>query len=559
MMQAPLIGAFFIPMNNYALKLIVDQITQNANFNIHQIVFPVILFCSASIILELAWRVANYADYKSQPKIEAKIINQGYEMLLTHNFQFFQNNLSGKIASKISDLRNNYMAIFDNFQFAIIWQCLGILITLSLLFSVHLQLALGVVLWLIIFMPLMFFTKRKGLIYSQNSTLEKQKISGLINDGISNISSILFFGARKFERNLIKTANGDFIKAEKTRLKFLFLNHLVMGFIYSALSIGVLFLLIDLKTKNQISTGDFVMVMGLMFYLIETTWGLLNQLDDLIKNIGNLKESFSIFKQNHQIFDSFAATELLIKNPTIEFRNINFSHQENPIFNNFNLSIKAGERVGLVGHSGAGKSTLINLLLKVFNQNSGSILIDKKNIDDVTFDSLRTNIALIPQDPMLFHRTIFENISYGTDANQENVVAASKKASIHDFIINLPDGYKTFVGERGVKLSGGQRQRIAIARAILKNAPILILDEATSSLDSETETEIQNSINQVLEKNNTTVIAIAHRLSTIKHLDRIVVMDKGKIIEDGSFDELIAKENGRFKEMWEHQAGGMVV
>ncbi len=559
MLQAPIIGAFFNPINNYSLKLIVDAITQNEDFGIDKIMFPVILFCSASILLEVAWRIANYADYKSQPKIEAEIINQSYEMLLSHNFGFFQNNLSGKIASKISALRDNYVAIFDNFQFAIIWQILGTLITLVILFSVHIKIAIGVTLWLIIFMPIMFFAKRKGLIYAQNSTLEKQKISGLINDSISNIANVLFFSAKKFERNLIKNANGDFIIAEKTRLKFLFLNHLVMGFIYSALSICVLFLLIDLKTKNLISTGDFVMVMGLMFYLIETSWGFLSQLDDLIKNVGNLKESFAIFQQDNQVFDPENATELKVTEPTIEFKNINFSHHENPVFNDFNLTIKAGQRIGLVGHSGAGKSTLINLLLKVFNPNSGTILIDGKNISDVTSDSLRTNIALIPQDPMLFHRTIFENISYGKNASKDEVISAGQKASIHDFIMSLPNGYETFVGERGVKLSGGQRQRIAIARAILKSAPILILDEATSSLDSETETEIKNSINKILEQKNTTVIAIAHRLSTIKHLDRIVVMDQGKIIEDGSFDELIAKKDGRFKEMWEHQAGGMVI
>jgi len=559
MLQAPIIGAFFTPINNYALKLIVDQITQNKNFTIDQIMLPVILFCSASILLEVVWRISNYGEYKSQPEIEAEIINQSYAMLLAHNFQFFQNNLSGKIASKINSLRDCFRSIFDIVRFRLIWQVLGISITLVLLFSVHLKLAWAVSVWLIVFMPIMFLTKRKGLSYSEKSTARKQEITGLINDGISNISSVLFFGARRFERNLLKNSNGNFIVAEKKRLKFIILNHLVMGFIYSLLSIAVLFLLIDLKIKNQISTGDFVMVMGLMFFLIETSWGLLNELDNLISECGKLKESFSIFQQENQVFDNPNARELLITNPTIEFKNLNFSHQNNSIFNNFNLSIAAGERVGLVGHSGAGKSTLINLLLKVFNPNSGSILIAGKNIDDVTFDSLRTNIALIPQDPMLFHRTIFENISYGTNASQNEVAAASKKASIHDFILDLPNGYETFVGERGVKLSGGQRQRIAIARAILKNAQILILDEATSSLDSKTETEIQKSINKVLEKNNTTVIAIAHRLSTIKHLDRIVVMDKGKIIEDGSFDELITKENGRFKEMWEHQAGGMVV
>ena len=267
-----------------------------------------------------------------------------------------------------------------------------------------------------------------------------------------------------------------------------------------------------------------------------------------------------IFQQNAQVFDSQNAIELVVKKPVIHFKNLTYGYREdNLIFDNFNLSIKAGERIGLVGHSGAGKSTLINLLLKVFNPDFGEILVDDKNIADVTFDSLRENIALIPQDPMLFHRTIFENISYGKfNASKEEVIEAAKKAYIHDFIANLPDTYETLVGERGIKLSGGQRQRIAIARAILKNAPILILDEATSSLDSEAESQIQNSINVMLEQNNVTVIAIAHRLSTIKHLDRIVVMDNGRIVEDGSFDELISK-NGRFKELWNHQVNGMVV
>jgi ATP-binding cassette subfamily B protein len=561
MIQAPIIGGFFVPVNNYALKLIVDEISQNENFVMAQILFPVILFCSASIVLEIAWRISNYGDYKSQPQIESEIINQGYEMLLTHDYRFFQNNLSGKIASKINALRDCYVGLSDIIRFRLAYQILGISITLALLFSVHYKLAWGVSLWLIIFMPAMFFAKKKGLVYSENSTLEKQKITGLINDSISNISSVLLFGARRFEKNLLRKANENFIKSEKRRLKFMFINHLIMGFIYSALSISVLFLLIDLKSKNLISTGDFVMVMGLMFFLIETTWGLLNELDNLIAEYGKLKESFSIFKQNNQLSDRPNAIDLVIKNPVIEFKNLSFSHGNNKIFNDFNLSIKAGEKIGLVGHSGAGKSTLINLLLKVFSPDKGEILIDGKNIAYATFDSVRNSIAMIPQDPMLFHRTIFENISYPNQEGEieKQVIEASKKACIHDFITTLPNGYETFVGERGVKLSGGQRQRIAIARAIFKNAPILILDEATSSLDSETESQIQKSINTMLESEKATVIAIAHRLSTIKHMDRIVVMDKGVVIESGNFGELIAKENGRFREMWQHQAEGILV
>lgn len=561
MLQAPIIGAFYVPLNNYALKLIIDQISQNSDFSLQQVIFPVILFCASCITLEIAWRLANFADYKSQPKIESEIINQGYAMLFTHNYQFFQNNLSGKIASKVTALRDRYVYIFDAIHHQLIWQILSIFITLSIFFSVHYKLAIGVTVWLLVFMPLMFYSKRKGLTYSEKSTAEKQKISGLINDGISNIANVLFFRARNFELNLIKKANDDFIKSEKNRLRFVFLNHLIIGFVYCALSIFVLFLLIDLRRKNLITTGDFVMVMSLSFYLIESTWGLLNNTDSLIADIGHLKESFAIFTQNQQVFDVKNAQNLVIKEPTIRFKNLTFSHQENnPVFKNFNLTIGAGERIGLVGHSGAGKSTLINLLLKVISPNAGEILIDGKNIANLTFDSLRENIALIPQDPALFHRTIFENISYGKiNSSKEEVFEAAKKAHIHDFIMTLPSGYDTLVGERGIKLSGGQRQRIAIARAILKNAPILILDEATSSLDSETESQIQESINSMLEMQNITVIAIAHRLSTIKHLDRIVVIESGKILEEGKFLELINKENGKFKELWSHQAEGMLI
>lgn len=555
MFQAPIIGAFYVPVNNYALKLIVDQISQNQNFTLAQIIFPVALFCLSCIILEVAWRLANIGDYKCQPQIEAEIINKSYAMLLTHNYQFFQNNLSGKIASKITALRDRYVYIFDLFHHQLIWQGLSIIITLAIFFSVHFKLAIGVTLWLIIFMPLMLFSKRKGLIYSEKSTAEKQKISGLVNDGVSNIANVLFFCARNFELKKIRNSNDDFIKCEKNRLRFIFINHLVLGLVYCTLSISVLFLLLDLRSKNLITIGDFVMVMSLSFYLIEGTWGLMNNFDSLVADAGALKESFAIFKENHQIFDDENAQILQVENPQIEFKNLSFAHQKDRlVFDNFNLAIKSGQRIGLVGHSGAGKSTLINLLLKVFKPQAGEILIDGQNISNVTFDSLRENIALIPQDPMLFHRSIFENIAYGKiGASAQEVIAAAKKAHIHDFITSLPLGYETLVGERGIKLSGGQRQRIAIARALLKDAPILILDEATSSLDSETESQIQISIKEILEIKNITVIAIAHRLSTLKNLDRIIVLNDGKIIEDGSFMDLVQKENGAFKALWSLQ------
>jgi ATP-binding cassette subfamily B protein len=262
----------------------------------------------------------------------------------------------------------------------------------------------------------------------------------------------------------------------------------------------------------------------------------------------------------------------------IHFKNIDFSYTKtNKVFDGLNLQIAKWQQVGVVGHSGAGKSTLVNLLLKNFaitnykywdrsasevsvsSDEGGDILINNQSIYDVSSDSLRAQISLIPQDIMLFHRSIFENIAYAKqNATKEEVIHAAIAANIHEFITTLPEGYDTMVGERGVKLSGGQRQRIAIARAILKNAPILILDEATSAIDSQAEQEIQNSINSILDIHNATVIAIAHRLSTIKHMDRIIVIEDGNIVEDGSFQELIAKDHGKFKEMWDSQVNGML-
>lgn len=247
------------------------------------------------------------------------------------------------------------------------------------------------------------------------------------------------------------------------------------------------------------------------------------------------------------------------------------------VIQNLNLKIARGEKIGVVGTSGAGKSTLVNLLLKNFaisnyknwqkpsgaiatNDSGGDIFINGQSIYDVTSESLRNNISLIPQDVMLFHRTIGENIGYAKDnATFEEIENAAKIANIDSFVKSLADGYNTMVGERGVKLSGGQRQRVAIARAVLKNAPILILDEATSALDSQTESEIQASINHILDRDNVTVIAIAHRLSTIKHMDRIIVMEGGKIVEDGSFYELSNIPLGKFRELWDHQVNGMVL
>ena len=263
-----------------------------------------------------------------------------------------------------------------------------------------------------------------------------------------------------------------------------------------------------------------------------------------------------ILETPHEIQDARAAIPLQVSSGAIEFKEVIFSYnQTRRVINNFSLMVRPKEKVALVGPSGAGKTTLINLLLRSYDLEKGKILIDGQKISRVTLDSLHENIALVPQDPILFHRTLMENILYGQPkAGKKEVLAAAKKANAHEFIVSFPEGYKTYVGERGVKLSGGERQRAAIARAILKNAPILVMDEATSSLDSESEKLIQDAL-AVLMKDKT-VLVIAHRLSTIMKMDRIVVLDQGRIVEEGSHADLLKRKNGLYKRLWERQIGG---
>jgi ATP-binding cassette subfamily B protein len=396
---------------------------------------------------------------------------------------------------------------------------------------------------------------KKTVIFSQDYANQKQKTFGLIVDGMVNISSVFLFASKRKEIDLVSAKLDEVRDHDKTRLKYIFIMHLIMAFIYMTLTIGTLFLMIYLKQKNLVTVGDFAMAFGLVFYIIEVTFHMVGELQNLIKDYGELKESFSIFSDVHQVNDKIEAKELMVKNGSIEFKDLSFVYEKQKIiFDKLNLSIKAGEKIGLVGHSGAGKSTLISALLRYFEVKSGSILIDGQNISDVTADSLRKNISVIPQDISLFHRSLLENIGYGNEnASYEDVIAASKKAHIDEFVNQLPDKYKTLVGERGIKLSGGQRQRIAIARAILKDAPILILDEATSSLDSETEKYIQESLDILISDQNKTVIAVAHRLSTLKNMDRIIVLDKGKIIEEGTHEQLISRPDSYYKKLWDLQ------
>lgn len=308
--------------------------------------------------------------------------------------------------------------------------------------------------------------------------------------------------------------------------------------------------------SGDLTTGNVAMIFPVTIQLTEITWKISTEFSSFFQRLGEVEEGMEAITKSHDTTDILNAADLERVNGSISFDNVSFSYDQKKVFNDFGLAIPKGQKLGLVGQSGAGKSSLVSILLRLYDIQSGSITIDGQDISKVTQESLRRNIAVIPQDTSLFHRTLMDNIRYGRlDASDAEVIEAAKKAHAHDFVSKLPDGYQTMVGERGVKLSGGQRQRTAIARAILKDAPILILDEATSALDSESEKAIQDSLKTLME--GKTVIAIAHRLSTIAHLDRIIVMDDGQIVEDGTHDELI-KNDRHYAMLWSMQSGGFL-
>lgn len=381
--------------------------------------------------------------------------------------------------------------------------------------------------------------------------------SGELVDSISNAMNVRIFANRLHEVSRLDTSL--LITKEKFQKKELFLLvlHSIQGLLIAIMLGFMIYFLIQLYGRHEITIGDFALILGLGMEVGHISWYTMSQVDEFNQAVGKCKQSLSALMMPPDIEDKKEATRLVITQGQIVFSDVTFHyHGSHSLFQNKSVVIDAGQKVGLVGYSGSGKSTFVNLILRLYDVVDGQICIDGQDIREVTQESLRANISLIPQEPSLFHRTLMENIRYSfIEASDADVIKAATKAHAHEFINQLPGGHESLVGERGIKLSGGQRQRIAIARAILKNAPILILDEATSQLDSITEANIQDSLWELMQTKTT--IVIAHRLSTLLHMDRILVFDKGHIVEDGTHAELL-KQGGLYKTLWDAQVGGFL-
>ena len=448
-----------------------------------------------------------------------------YGYLSKHSHTYFSDRFAGALSNKVS----NAMDSSAGLMFQIVWtffsEFIGLVVTLVLFFSVDVRIGL-----ILLFITLAVFVfnilavrRRRPYVVRYAESASKSRGEGV--DVISNISAVRLFSQHE---NELQRLAGFFTERSKRDVKQSFFGENIMvvntffAILMTSMILGTLYLLMG---EGAITVGVFVLVLGLLGrvgHLFITTGQALNR---FIREYGNIEEGLKEILLPHMVADCNGAKTLSVSAGKIDFNQVLFSHESVEVFNNFTLAIPAGQRLGLVGPSGAGKSTFVSLLLRQYDIESGSIDIDGQNIATVTQDSLRAAFAVVPQEPALFHRTIRENISYGKpDATLDEIIDVAKKAYAHDFIAALPLGYDTLVGERGVKLSGGQKQRIAIARAMLKNAPILILDEATSALDSESEVEIQKALHILMA--GKTVIAIAHRLSTIQSADVIYLLDK---------------------------------
>jgi len=556
MLLAPILGSFYSLAFNYATKLFLDIMESNQFDSYQSVLTPISIFFFAEFLLNVIWRISNFAEWRAEPYVRQSIVLESYDYVQHHSFLFFQNNFGGAINSRLKGILDGYDKFWAEMHHGLFFKIVKITVNLIALMLVNLYLGLFICLWVTIYSPIMYFLSEYLNVLTELSTNSKHVLFGKISDNITNIISLFSFSARNRELNSLDIyVRNDFIPKQIAVYKQSFWLNIVGGVLYIFMFVFIWFYMVHLRILGLISLGSFAFVSGIVLIISEDIWSVTTSLQSFAGAMGEWKSSLSILAVPQEGLDVPEAYPLVVVHPTIEFRDVTFQYDAHTdIFNDFNLYIKAGEKVGIVGHSGAGKSSLINLLLRYFAVTSGTILIDNQPIDLVTQDSLRSQIAIIPQDTMLFHRTILENIQFGNpQASYEQVIDASKKAHIHDLIMTLPEQYNMYVGERGIKLSGGQRQRIAIARAILKNVPILMLDEATSALDSQTEALIQESLSFFIEDKQKTVIAIAHRLSTLKHMDTIIVLDKGVIAQQGTHDELMQEPDSLYRKLWEYQ------
>jgi len=559
MVLAVLVGQGLETLEPYVLKRMVNALSDSVKTGASAA--PVTTWFivgfglwAASMLL---MRIYQIVDIRTGPPLRAKVQKQMFSYLIGHSPRYFQENFAGKLGQKIKEAGRAILGILDILCFDAS-KITVILVVATTLMAVQAPLfAVLLVGWMAIYLAVTTLLARRCVLLSKAFSAAVSTSTGRLIDSIANADTVRSFAKATFERRLLARYLDE--EAHRSiRLRW-FLTMMRLFQVIAVISLlGVMvWLALRATLAGQLDLGSFTLVFTLSNFIAINVWNLSNRMLDFFEQIGTLTEAIELVTQPHEIVDRPEAKPLVVGPGAIAFRDVSYAHPDgSQLFDKLNLDVAAGEKVALVGPSGAGKSTLIKLLRRHFEPQGGRIEIDGQDIAGVTWDSLNEAIAEVSQLPGVFHRPLRDNIRYAReDAPDAAVIEAAISAHSHEFIVGRPTGYDTIVGEQGIKLSGGERQRLAIARAILKDARILVLDEATSSLDSESEHRIQEALFELME--GRTVIAIAHRLSTITGMDRILYLESGRILEQGSHQALL-RLNGRYARLWNRQVGGFL-
>ncbi|HEX7483767.1 MAG TPA: ABC transporter ATP-binding protein [Candidatus Saccharimonadales bacterium] len=496
---------------------------------------------------------------RHESNVRHELVKDTMNKLLAKDHDFFANQKVGALTGKFIDFVNGHVGLQDLFILRTLWFVITMGSGITILFMsspIIGLLVLGLLIGLLVQIRLSI-KLRKPLRTARKELIGE--LNGATADMISNNLTVKTFAKEKHEVRELSKISNRYRNAYIKDFRWMSVEGSSRLAVMSAVQIIAISILANLLFTNQIELGIAIFAIA----YLQRIAGQLFMIGDIVNGYDRIflqaAPMSDVLQQIETVNDISGAKKLVVQNASIDLKSVSYAYdgaKEKPVINDVDLHIPAGQKIGLIGQSGAGKTTITKLLLRFADIDKGEMLIDGQNIAKVTQSSLRESIAYVPQEPLLFHRSLRENIAYSTpNATDEQILDAAKKANALDFIKQLPEGLDTTVGERGVKLSGGQRQRIAIARALLKNAPILVLDEATSALDSESEKMIQDALEKLMK--NRTSIVIAHRLSTIAKLDRIIVLDQGKIVEDGTHQELLA-QNGIYAKLWSHQSGGFI-
>lgn len=532
---------------------------QNHDLSLSAFIPYIVWFAITMFAGFVLWRLQGFTVWIFEIKVRRDAANDIYDHMQSQSMRFHADRFGGALVSQTNKFLGSYERLMDDFIWNILPGVTTAIVAIGVLFFLSWQFAVILLVISLIYLVIMWRRIRKQMPYNIAEAQADSRQTAALADSITNMSTIRAFAGEKYESKRFRTYSDKTYKA--------YYKLSIEAFKTDALShaqtngFQVLSLIIGLIAVTQYNVN-----VALLYLIISYTQSIVNRLWEfghIVRNVnrsfGDAYEMTQILNVNPEVVDPIKPEKAKMERGEIRFNDVCFAYPENTeqaLFKDLNIRIKPGEKVGLVGPSGGGKTTITSLLLRFMDIDNGAITIDGQNIANVKMSDLRQHITYVAQEPILFHRTLAENIGYGeANADIKAAQAAAKMANAHDFISRLPDGYETLVGERGVKLSGGQRQRVAIARAMLKNAPILVLDEATSALDSESEVLIQDALWRLME--GKTAVVIAHRLSTIQHMDRIIVLSNGKVQEEGSHKELLAS-NGLYSKLWAHQSGGFL-